>query len=133
MILQFGTNHDLGLDRFKDSLWAADPVQGAGFRDPNDPNQMLLEMQLEPDLAPLRHILHDHLWRQPARTATLKELRDFTLECTIFKKSHAVPALEDLRARQQIDTDPRQARIRSHTRGTVRVTAGPLQEALFGL
>jgi len=133
LILQFGTNHDLGLDRFKDSLWAADPVQGAGFRDPNDPNQMLLEMQLEPDLAPLRHILHDHLWRQPARTATLKELRDFTLECTIFKKSHAVPALEDLRARQQIDTDPRQARIRSHTRGTVRVTAGPLQEALFGL
>lgn len=132
LMLQFGTNHPLGLDRFKDSLWNADPVKGAGFRDPADPDQILLEMQLEPNLAPLRRILHDHLWRRPGRTATLKELRDFTLEQTIFKKAHAVPALEDLRARKHIETTPRQARIHHQTRATTRITANPLHDDLFG-
>ncbi|MGH4017872.1 MAG: three-Cys-motif partner protein TcmP [Pseudonocardiaceae bacterium] len=132
LVLQFGTNNVRGLERFKDSLWNADPVAGAGFRDPNDPDQMTLDMQLEPNLGPLRRILHGHLSDLPARTATLNQLRQFTLEHTIFKATHTVPALEDLRARQQIETTPHQKRIHHQTGRTTRITARPAHDDLFG-
>jgi three-Cys-motif partner protein len=131
LILQFGTGHPLGLERFKDSLWDADPVAGAGFRDPADPDQMTLNMKLEPNLTPLRRILYDHLWNLAGRTATLGELREFTLAHTIFKKSHARPALEGLRSRGKIETDPHQSEIRSGTRSSTRITARADEQGLL--
>lgn len=133
LLLQFGSNHPKGLEKFKDSLWRADPIHGAQFRDPNDPAQGLLALAdtTDPELGPLRRLLLAHLRDQPGRTATVDGLRAFTFQGTIFKKSHTAPALEGLRQRGQIDTDPGQPTIKPSTRATVRVTAHEEQFDLF--
>lgn len=132
LLLQFGTNHIKGVEKFKDSLWRADPISGARFQDPNDPDQMLLDLAVEADVAPLRRLLAAQLDTRPGRTATIDELREYTLEHTIFKTTHAAPALEQLRARQAITTDPNQKSIVSRTPGAVKVTStGSEQGGLF--
>ena len=131
LLLQFGTNHELGVEKFKDSLWRADPIGGARFRDPNDPEQMLLDLTPEPTLAPLRRLLLNYLVGQPDATATIDQLRTFTRDHTIYREPHTAPALDELRARREIITSPAQARILRHTRRTVQVTASTEQHELF--
>lgn len=96
LLLQFATNHERGLERFKDSLWRADPIAGARFRDPNDPEQMLLALDPEPSLAPLRRLLHEHLRTRPERSATYGELRQFVFEHTFYRKRDVAPAINEL-------------------------------------
>ncbi len=110
----------------KDSLWKADPVGGTQFRDPNDPEQMLLEFTPDPGLAPLRRILREHIKHQSGQTATVKQLREYTLEHTVYKKVHTALALEELRSRQEITTIPHQKRITAHLRDAVHVTAAAI-------
>jgi hypothetical protein len=123
LLLQFGTNHMRGLEKFKDSLWRADPIRGAQFRDPNDPDQMLFDFTPTADLAPLRRLLLAHLDAQPGRCATFAQLRDFTIEHTVYRVPHATDALEHLRASNAITTSPRQTAIRPHTPKNVRITS----------
>jgi hypothetical protein len=66
LLLQFGTNPRGGLEKFKNSLWRADPIRGAQFRDPNDPDQTLFDFTPTADLAPLRRLLLAHLVRSVA-------------------------------------------------------------------
>lgn len=132
LLLQFGSNHPRGVEKFKDSIWRADPIGGAKFRDPNDPDQMLLELAAEPALSPLRRLLLAELANNPDRTATIEQLRTFTREHTIYREAHTTPALEGLRARQEISTQPNQKIIRPHTPRAVRVTAPEaVQAGLF--
>lgn len=132
LALQFGTRNPLGIAKFKDALWDADPISGAQFRDPNDPEQLLLDLGAEPNLAPLRELLLVHLATHPGRTASLEQLRDYANEHTIFKHSHVPPALEELRMRCAITTSPRQNHIRSQTSKTVMITmTGSEQDDLF--
>jgi hypothetical protein len=131
LLLQFGTNHERGLEKFKDSLWRADPIGGARFRDPNDPEQMLLDLTPEPTLAPLRRLLLGYLAKQPQQTAKIDQLRTFTRNRTIYREPHTAPALDELRDRGEITTSPPQARIASHTRRAVRVTATTTEQ--YGL
>jgi len=123
LLLQFGTNHPRGMEKFKDSLWRADPLGGARFRDPNDPDQMLLDLTPEPTLAPLRRLLLAHLAQQHEQTATIDQLRTFTLEHTIYRKPHTTAALDALLADSEITTAPAQRRIHTSVRRNVRVTA----------
>jgi hypothetical protein len=123
LLLQFGTNHVRGLEKFKDSLWRADPIRGAQFRDPNDPDQMLFDFTPTADLAPLRGLLLAHLDALPGRSATFAQLRDFTNEHTVYRVPHATPALEHLRAGNAVTTSPRQTAIRPHTPKNVRFTS----------
>lgn len=123
LLLQFGTNHPTGLDRFKDSLWRADPIGGARFRDPNDPEQMLLDLIPEPTIAPLRRLLLDHLCGRPARTATLDEMRTFALEHTLYRRKDIAPALDDLLTRGEIHTNGGHTRVHARTPGPTLITA----------
>jgi hypothetical protein len=112
----------------KGSLWDADPFNGARFRDPADPDQMLLDLLPEPNLAPLGRILLTRLAQLPDQTATIDALRSYSLEHTIYRRPHTAPAFDRLLARRQITATPPQANIRSSTRGTVRVTATGQQQ-----
>ncbi|MGH3585483.1 MAG: three-Cys-motif partner protein TcmP, partial [Pseudonocardia sp.] len=78
LLLQFGTNHPRGLEKYKDSLWRADPIRGAQFRDPNDPDQMLFDFTPTAELGPLRRLLLAYLDTKPGRCATFEQLRGFT-------------------------------------------------------
>lgn len=98
LYLVYGTNNLTGLARMKDALWAADPVQGVGYRDPRDPDQQMIPLVLQPDTAPLRRLILRHLEDQPEQSATLAQLREFTLVNTVYKPAHVTDAVRHLRA-----------------------------------
>jgi three-Cys-motif partner protein len=85
LFLVFGTTHRRGLEKMKEAMWEVDETFGLGYRDPRDPQQQTLEVEIEPQTAPLRRLLVQHLSRRPSRTATLQELRDFALFETVYK------------------------------------------------
>lgn len=122
LLLQFATNHPLGLERFKDSLWRADPISGARFRDPNDPEQGLLDFTPDHSVAPLRRRIHEHLQTRPDGSATYGELREFVFERTFYRKPDAGPALNELLDRGLAVTSSRQPRIAPGTPASTRIT-----------
>lgn len=52
--LVFGTSHQRGLEKVKEVMWEVDEAIGIRYRDPRDPGQQSLEIELEPQTAPLR-------------------------------------------------------------------------------
>lgn len=130
LILQFGTNHPTGLERFKNSLWKADPVAGASVVDPNHRDQVALPLGFEPNLTQLDAILHQYLSRRPEHTATLGDLRNYTLDYTTFKRAHAAQAAEELRQQGRIQT---RSLIQPRSPDRTRVTALPEHDPLPGV
>ena len=51
--LVFGTASDKALEKFKDELWALDEYAGIRLRDPGDAEGTLLDIRVQPNLAPL--------------------------------------------------------------------------------
>lgn len=95
LYLVFATNHKLGVEKMKDSLWAVDPVFGVGFRDPRDVLQQSLFEPDEAEVAPLAGLLAARLTETgPARVA---DLREFALLGTIFRPQQVIGALQSLR------------------------------------
>lgn len=86
VVLLFGTNHPKGIEKMKDAMWGVDPVHGIRYRDPADPDQTLLDITLEPDLAPLRTILLRRIAQGPL---SLENLRNYTNESTVYRSTHA--------------------------------------------
>lgn len=125
--LLFGTCAELGVEKFKDAMWDADPIQGAGFQDPRDPWQQMLPMKHEPALAPLERLLHKELLQAPRQTMSVGQLRDFTKLKTLFKAAHVTPALKNLDRDRLIERATGSLRLR-----TTEVTASPEQLDLFG-
>jgi hypothetical protein len=80
----------------KEAMWRVDPVRGIGYRDPRDPNQETLALELEPDTGPLRRLLLQYLNDQPGRQAQVEILRQFTLLDTIYKPTQTILALRRL-------------------------------------
>lgn len=80
--LMFGTNSSKGVGKMKDAMWAVDPAYGVRYRDPRDPNQMTLDIEQEPDTAPLSRILLGVLADGPR---TLDELREYALLETMYR------------------------------------------------
>lgn len=96
LYLVFGTTHERGLTKMKEAMWEVDDVAGAGYRDPRDPEQQTLEIELDPQTGPLRRQLRDHLASLPGRRATVEELRRFALLTTVYKESQVRPVLVDM-------------------------------------
>ncbi|HVQ15283.1 MAG TPA: three-Cys-motif partner protein TcmP, partial [Vicinamibacterales bacterium] len=74
LYLVFGTNHERGLQKMKEAMWEVDDAYGTGYRDPRDPHQETLQIQIEPQTAPLRRLILAHLATLPDRQAPLRDL-----------------------------------------------------------
>lgn len=96
LYLVFGTSHERGLQKMKEAMWEVDAVNGTGYRDPRDPNQETLQIEIEPQTGALRRLLLAHLAEQPDRQATLNDLRRFALFHTVYKESQARQAVIDM-------------------------------------
>lgn len=96
LYLIFGTSHERGLQKMKEAMWEVDTVGGVGYRDPRDPHQQTLEIELEPQTAPLRRLLRAYLETQPQQTSTIYGLRRFALYQTIYKESQVLPVVRDM-------------------------------------
>ncbi|MEQ4300540.1 three-Cys-motif partner protein TcmP [Plantactinospora sp. B6F1] len=118
LYLVYGTNSDRGVEKMKDAIWRADPYQGIGYRDPRDPNQETLPIQPVPQLGPLRRLLLEHLATLPERTATLDELRRFTLLKTIFRPGQTLQAVRTLVSERNVTIFPESSRLVGSTQIT---------------
>lgn len=98
LLLVFGTSSELGVERMKEALWAADPVSGTRFRDPRDRAQLSFEID-EPNFLPLRRELLEVLDEGPR---SVEDLKQFTLLNTIYKKTHATEQLRFLQADDKV-------------------------------
>ena len=94
--LVFGTTSRKGLVKMKEAMWEVDAVHGVGYRDPRDPDQQTLEIELDPVTTPLRRLLIKELGRRPERTATEADLREFALLETVYKEAQASQAMREL-------------------------------------
>jgi len=77
----------------KDAMWAVDPAYGVRYRDPRDPNQMALDIEQDPDTAPLSRMLLDLLADGPR---TLDELREYALVETVYRPQQVRPVVQRL-------------------------------------
>ncbi len=78
--LFFGTNHELGLERMKEAMWAADPISGQRFSDSTDSDQMVL-FQSEVDTKPLLAALRLRFGERPF---SIEDAERFALLSTPF-------------------------------------------------
>lgn len=96
LYLVFGTTHDKGLIKMKEAMWEVDDVAGVGYRDPRDPSQETLAIELEPHTAPLKRLILEHLRTLPDHRAPIYKLRRFALYNTVFKESQAMSVVREL-------------------------------------
>lgn len=94
LYLVFGTGHELGVQKMKDSLWEVDRTQGVGFRDPRDEQAETLFDMDQPLLGPLARLLLNKL--QSSGRARVEDLRRFTLFETVYRPEHVIRALKPL-------------------------------------
>ena len=106
LYLIFGTNHPLGVDKMKQTLWEVDPVNGVGFRDPRDEKHEPLFEVDEPVLAPLGRLLLPQIAAAGAAGVQVHKLRQFALHETVFRPQHVIDALTPLRDVGKIQTHP---------------------------
>lgn len=91
--LLFATSSVRGVEKMKDAMWSVDPVYGVRYRDPRDPDQMLLDIKTVPDAAPLARMITARL---AGGQQTLDELRDWANLATVYKKSQVLGAARSL-------------------------------------
>ncbi|CCH79827.1 hypothetical protein BN12_60033 [Nostocoides japonicum T1-X7] len=96
LFLVFGTTHRKGLIKMKEAMWEVDDVAGIGYRDPRDPDQQALAIEFEPNTAPLKRLIMDHLSTLPNNRAVIRDLRSFALFNTVFKESQAMAAVREM-------------------------------------
>lgn len=96
LFLVFGTTHPKGLTKMKEAMWEVDDIAGIGYRDPRDPSQETLAIELEPHTAPLKRLILDHLSTVPGNRSPIRELRKFALYTTVFKESQAMVVTKEL-------------------------------------
>ncbi|MCV7079580.1 three-Cys-motif partner protein TcmP [Mycobacterium szulgai] len=96
LFLVFGTTHPKGLTKMKEAMWEVDDIAGIGYRDPRDPAQQTLAIELEPHTAPLRRLVVDHLNLLPGNRSPIHEIRKFALYNTVFKESQAMVVVREM-------------------------------------
>jgi hypothetical protein len=107
--LVFGTASDKALEKFKDELWALDEYAGIRRLDPGDADGTLLDIRVQPNLAPLRRAPTARL--SAAGPATLAELRVWTVHETIFRQADATKAVQAMVAAGGVARTPPGGRI----------------------
>ncbi|MFG2915616.1 three-Cys-motif partner protein TcmP [Kitasatospora sp. NPDC048298] len=105
LYLIFGTRHERGVEKMKEAMWVVDSTSGVRYRDPKDPNQQALDLELEPDTGPLRRILLDHLRTNPI-PHTVDQLKNYTLLETVYRPTQVIPLLKRMRDERDIDVSP---------------------------
>lgn len=105
LFLVFATTHVRGLQKMKEAMWEVDPITGVQYRDPADPDQQLLDIDIAPVTAPLRRELLAHLQEQPSFEASVSDLRRYALYRTVYKESQVKPELDTLAERSQVVGD----------------------------
>ncbi len=116
--LIYGTSHERGLERMKQSMWKVDPVSGIRFRDPTDPHQGVLDLgKPDPGLTSLTQRLRTRLEGTASRELTVGELRNFALFETAFRPVHATAAVRRMLEAGELRRDPEKGQLS----GTVRV------------
>ena len=110
----------------KDAMWQVDPVNGVHYRDPRDPNQMMLDFDLSPHLEPLSHTL---LHMLTSEQHTLADLQEHALLETVYRRPHATAAVRTMLTQGLIERHPpttgqltRTTRVRSTVAGRQRLT-----------
>ncbi|MCM1967997.1 three-Cys-motif partner protein TcmP [Streptomyces sp. G1] len=104
LYLIFGTKNDKGLEKMKDAMWGVDPNHGVRYRDPKDPDQQELELEWDPDTAPLRRILREHVVASSGGL-TVTQLKRFTLLETVYRPAQVIRAIRKLREAEAVATD----------------------------
>ncbi|GAA2999704.1 hypothetical protein GCM10010519_35360 [Streptomyces lactacystinicus] len=105
LYLIFGTRHERGVEKMKEAMWVVDTTSGVRYRDPKDPNQQALDLELEPDTGPLRRILLDHLRTAPA-ARSVDQLKKYALLETVYRPTQVIPLLKRMRDDRDIDVSP---------------------------
>jgi len=116
--LFFGTKHEMGLLRMKESMWSIDPVEGQRYKDTTSSGmQPLFEQEVDP--TPLRQAMIDHFGD---RAFTIEEANDFAVVETPYIPSHVkrrtlkpleeTGKLEVLTERKRKGTYPEKTRMR---------------------
>jgi three-Cys-motif partner protein len=103
LYLVFGTNHPLGVEKMKDSLWEVDRSYGVGFRDPRDDESEALFELNEPQLAPLGRLLLPEIARTGRTGCRVGQLVDFTKFHTVFRQQQIIRAIGLLREERQVE------------------------------
>lgn len=101
--LVFGTKSRRGLEKMKDAMWKVDPVNGLHYRDPRDPDQMMLDFDLSPHLEPLNHALL-HVLAPGERT--LADLQEHAVLETVYRGPHATAAVRTMLAQGLVERHP---------------------------
>ena len=94
LYLIFGTSHELGVQKMKDSLWEVDRTQGVGFRDPRDVQAETLFNLDEPQLGPLTRLLETQIRQRGS--VSIFDLRKFALLETVYRPQQVIPAVNQL-------------------------------------
>lgn len=100
LYLVFGTGHERGVQKMKQSLWEVDRVQGVGFRDPRDEQAETLFDFDEPQLGPLVRLLEQRL--SVVGRCRVEDLRRFALFETVYRPEHVIDALKLSVQREQV-------------------------------
>lgn len=108
-LLLFATGLGKSLERFKETLWAADEFAGVRYRDPGDPERHLIDISLSPHPGPLRRALLAHLAAQGP--ASVAELRTFALTDTVYRAADASRVLHTLVDGGVVTRRPEQGRL----------------------
>jgi hypothetical protein len=118
-LLAYGTSAQKSLEAYKNALWSVDEYAGVRYRDPGDPDRHLLDISLRPHPGPLRRELLAHL--ASVGSATVTELRDFTLTETVYRAEDTVRVLTVLLSGGAVGRDPERGRLS----GDVVITPAP--------
>ena len=132
--LIFATTSHRGLQKMKESFWRVDPVTGIHFRDPRDPGQMAFDVGDDAYLAPLRNLLGEQMHGRSS--VSVEELRDWTLEQTVFLPPHAMRVLQGWKTAGRLVVDPpgrvvRASRVTLLQTPLVETTRPAEQQGLF--
>jgi three-Cys-motif partner protein len=112
-LLLFATASERALEKFKDELWALDEYAGIRYRDPLDAEQTLLDISLQPHLAPLRRSLLGQIVH--TGTSTVAELRAHTVRETVYRAGDVNRAVQALVAAGSVQRQPTAGRLSPET------------------
>lgn len=126
--LLFGTSSLLGVEKMKEAMWSVDPIYGVQYRDPRDPDQMFLTIELEPHSGPLERMLLERLRDRPQ---TLDELRAWANVETVYKKGQVLKAVRVLLSDNKLERPA--GRMSGDTKLTIALVrpVDHVQESLF--
>lgn len=108
-VVAFATGSARSLESFKEALWAVDEFAGVRLRDPGDPERHLIDISLAPHPGPLRREILAHL--SGAGSATVTELRTFTLTETVYRAADATRVLHQMIDAGVVSRHPEHGRL----------------------